>query len=170
MLVRPANRADIPALAHVFTESWRVAYAGLMPDQLLASLSTSRREAQLERLFASSMDRESLLAAEVDSKVVGTAWTGPDRAHDADEDSGELYAIYVLSDHWDRGVGHALMQSALDSLRTNGFQRAVLWVLDGNRRAEQFYERVGWTRDSAMKLEEWGDFQLQEVRYLFPAL
>ena len=170
MEVRPATRADIPAIASVFTESWRVAYAGLMPDQLIASLDAGRRVTQLERLFASDMARESMLAAEVDGDVVGTAWTGPDRAHDADAQSGELYAIYVLAEHWDQGVGYALMQAAFDELRSHGFERAVLWVLDGNQRAERFYEQVGWTRDSAMKLEEWGDFQLQEVRYLFSPL
>jgi hypothetical protein len=37
-----------------------------------------------------------------------------------------------------------------------GFREAVLWVLDGNSRAEAFYRADGWTRDEAERDEVLG--------------
>jgi hypothetical protein len=37
-----------------------------------------------------------------------------------------------------------------------GFTEAVLWVLDGNSRAEAFYRADGWTRDGAERDEVLG--------------
>ena len=45
-----------------------------------------------------------------------------------------------------------------------GHDRAYLWVLDGNERADAFYARHGWLEDGAIKIEERPQFTLREHR------
>jgi GNAT superfamily N-acetyltransferase len=60
------------------------------------------------------------------------------------------------------------MAAALDVLRTNGFRRVALWVLEGNERARRFYQAGGWTSDGAQKLDESFGIPIIEVRYHRP--
>jgi GNAT superfamily N-acetyltransferase len=80
---------------------------------------------------------------------------------------GELYAIYVAPAAWDKAVGHALHEVAVEELGSE-YDEAVLWVLDGNARARRFYERHGWVPDGGIKQEQRGTAVLNEVRYRRP--
>ncbi|HVL03469.1 MAG TPA: hypothetical protein VM386_03415 [Acidimicrobiales bacterium] len=42
--LRDATPADAPAIANVLVQSWRAAYRGLLPDDVLAKLSIPDRE------------------------------------------------------------------------------------------------------------------------------
>ena len=46
-----------------------------------------------------------------------------------------------------------------------GFEEALLWVLEGNTRARDFYERQGWSKGKPIRLEEIGGRPVTEVRY-----
>jgi hypothetical protein len=50
-------------------------------------------------------------------------------------------------------------------LRDAGFGAAILWVLDGNDRAQRFYEIGGWQLDGAAKDIVIAETTLAEVRY-----
>jgi ribosomal protein S18 acetylase RimI-like enzyme len=55
---------------------------------------------------------------------------------------------------------------ALDRLRKDGFEEAILWVLRGNRQAIAFYERAGFGPDGASKVKRRTDgTELPVVRY-----
>ena len=82
--------------------------------------------------------------AMVDEETVGFATVGASYSEDG---IGELYAIYVQPSSWGHGVGRALIEQSELSLRDSGFPSALLWVLDGNERAERFYRSAGWERD-----------------------
>ena len=82
--------------------------------------------------------------------------------------AGELYGIYVHPDWWNRGVGRILINDARDRLARLGFDEAVLWVLDGNVRAERFYDKDGWRPDGQRRLAEVHGITVDELRYLRP--
>jgi hypothetical protein len=50
-------------------------------------------------------------------------------------------------------------------LRADGFEEAVLWVLDDNPRARRFYELAGWRLNGAVKEDTFLDTPVREVRY-----
>jgi GNAT superfamily N-acetyltransferase len=102
--------------------------------------------------------------AEQAGEVVGFAHLGPARDEPL-EDLGELYAIYVLPDAWGGGVGQALMAETLARLQAEGFDRAILWVLEDNPRTRRFYELAGWHADGGAKDETWLGTTIREVRY-----
>ena len=78
---------------------------------------------------------------------------------------GELSAVYVHPRTWDAGAGKELMLGAQRELRGMGYRQAVLWVLETNERARNFYAKGGWSPDGAVKTERRGDVGLHEVRY-----
>ena len=78
---------------------------------------------------------------------------------------GELHAIYLHPAAWDQGVGRALFRQGEDALRSLGYRSAILWVLETNRRARDFYEAAGWRADGETKIEQRERWTLHEVRY-----
>jgi ribosomal protein S18 acetylase RimI-like enzyme len=163
--IRPAEPADVDAIAEVHVGGWRWGYRGLLPDDLLAGLDAAERA---ERLLAVMGDAErtvSVHLAEQDGRAVGFVSCGPSREPDADDHTGEIYALYVEEDVAGTGVGTALLRAARAELRARGLDRVVLWVLETNARARRFYEREGWVADGTGKSEEFRGFTLHEVRY-----
>jgi GNAT superfamily N-acetyltransferase len=96
--------------------------------------------------------------------VVGFSGVGLARPG-ADPLLGELFTIYVLPEEWGHGVGRALMTRALERMRGEGFEEAILWVLEDNARTRRFYELAGWHDDGEVKEEQWLGSVVREVRY-----
>jgi len=95
-------------------------------------------------------------------QIVGFVSVGSSRDPDTD---AELFAIYVLPEHWGTGVGRTLIESGEEELRTLGHEEAILWVLDDNPRARRFYELAGWSVDGAAREIRIFGFDISEVRY-----
>lgn len=57
------------------------------------------------------------------------------------------------------------MRAAVAAMVEAGYRRATLWVLDGNERAQRFYEKLAWTADGAVRVDDRGSFRLRELRY-----
>ena len=139
-----------------------------MPDVYLDQLDVERRRAGWERTIAATDGPRSgtLVATEANGTVVGFAHIGPAREGDGDPIViGELAAIYLPPEVWGSGVGRRLMLAAVNVLRDAGFAEAILWVLEGNERAQRFYEIGGWQLDGVTKDVVIADLPLPEVRY-----
>lgn len=152
--VRTATREDAAAISLVRVRTWQAAYRGLIADAVLDGLDARAegvRRAQRWDLYTAD-PRSRQLVAEVQGRIVGWAAVGPSRDAARAQD-GELMAIYVLPAFWSTGVGHRLMVAAEEALREGGFAGAHLWVLDGNERAADFYERHGWREDGGEKVD-----------------
>lgn len=54
---------------------------------------------------------------------------------------GEIHELCVKQDMWSKGVGTALIEHTLSIFRKVGFQKAGLWVGEGNERAISFYRK-----------------------------
>jgi ribosomal protein S18 acetylase RimI-like enzyme len=158
--VRDAAIADARGIARVNVASWRAAYRGLIDDAVLDEAALTRE--WIVEIEASDEPRRHLLVAEIDGTLAGYARCGP--AEDGPADTGEIYGLYVHPDDWQRGVGCALLDIALDRLRADGFARAMLWVAENNARARLAYERLGWR---AANDGQTSDFHgAVEVRYV----
>lgn len=140
--VRRAVLEDAEAIARVHVDTWRTAYAGLLPAAVLAGLDVRERAETWRGLL--TRWPEATHVADSGGEVVGFASAGPARGEDG---AGELYAIYVLPGHWGTGAGRSLLEAAESALRMAGFPEAILWALAGNERAERFYRAAGWTQD-----------------------
>jgi len=162
--IRPAEWDDLAGIAEIHVGGWRWAYRGLVPDELLESLSVEDREAMWRR--AIDRPRHALTVAEQDGGVIGFVSVGPTLDADAAEATGEVYAIYLRPESVGRGMGRALLERAVGDLTALGFVRGSLWVLENNARTRRFYEVAGWCPDGTEKTEDWNGFPLREVRYV----
>jgi ribosomal protein S18 acetylase RimI-like enzyme len=160
--IRRATVLDAPALGQVHVRAWQAAYRGQMPDDYLDGLRPEERAAGWERGLSRDRDRDPVLVAEEDGRVVGFAVVGP--AEDP-EGAGELYAINVGPDRWGTGAGRALLAAAQAELARLDYAEAVLWVLPDNARARRFYELAGWTTDGTQRTSEVLGVVVPEVRY-----
>jgi GNAT superfamily N-acetyltransferase len=165
VVVRPAEIEDATGIARVHVAGWQAGYAGLLPPQYLAGLSLEQRAERWRAILADAQAASTTLVAELDGAITGFASVGPCRDDDAAPSTGELWGIYVDPAQWGAGVGHALHEAALQELLDAGMTAASLWVLQGNQRATDFYERHGWTADGAVKTDWRDDVRLDEVRY-----
>jgi GNAT superfamily N-acetyltransferase len=66
---------------------------------------------------------------------------------------GELDTIAVDPAYWRRGIGRALMDTAVDALRAEGYRRVILWTPARYPQGHAFYEQTGWRRTGATRSE-----------------
>lgn len=150
MRLRRATPGDAAAVAAVHVRSWQAAYRGLLPDDVLDGLDPAAFAARYT-FGRGGPDDPVTVVAEMEGSVAGFATTGPDR--EGETDRGELWALYADPAWWGHGVGRRLVGDARRRLRRSGRRRAVLWVLDGNARAERFYRADGWRPDGRRRTE-----------------
>lgn len=138
-----------------------------MPDDLLDSLRpTSRARAWHSWLTEESDNDFAAWVAVVDDEVIGFAASSTARDEDVPDKCVELLMIYLLQDHLGRGIGHLLINAAEDHWRAQGYDMAVLWVLESNAATRAFYEREGWVTDGETKDQPLGaDTTRPAVRY-----
>jgi len=160
--VRLATRADADAIGRLQVETWRIAYSGLLPQETIDAFDVSARQALWrEGLARTPRPGSATFVALVEGEVIGFATVGASHSEDG---TGELYAIYVDAARWGHGAGRELIQHAEVSLRESGFPRALLWVIEGNERAERFYRAAGWRRDGE-KEDVFQGAPVTELRY-----
>lgn len=165
-LIRSAEPTDAPRLGEVHVLAWQWAYRGQMPDDLLDSLRPeSRAKAWATWLTEESPNDFASWVAEVDGEVVGFAASSRSRDEDVPDQCAELLMIYLLKEHLGTGIGSALLSEAESYWRRQGYELAVLWVLDSNAPTRKFYERHGWQPDGSLRDHPAAGEQQVAVRY-----
>ncbi|MGH2447737.1 MAG: GNAT family N-acetyltransferase [Chloroflexota bacterium] len=86
-VIRSAVPNDAAAIARVRVETWRDAYRGLLPDEMLDGLSVDDTASTWRRLLEGADPSVLVLVAEVDGEIIGYSNAGPDRTG-PDGDSG----------------------------------------------------------------------------------
>ena len=156
--------ADAAAIAAVEVRTWQSAYRRLMPDAFLDGLSLAEKTESWYRNLVKHQHRERkrTVLAVSEEEVVGFATVGRGQE---DASVGLVFLVYVLPQHWQCGVGKALMAAIMDELRELGMREAMLWVLRENRRARHFYERLGWRPDGRTQSSQYGGVELEAICY-----
>jgi GNAT superfamily N-acetyltransferase len=135
LTVRRAALNDAPAIAAVHIASWRAAYRGLMPDQVLDELSLEARERDWRGWLSEGGAREFTLVAERDGTPVAFCTLEmPAREEDEPDDVAAIPALYADPEAFGTGAGAALMAAALEALGEAGYREVILWMLKGNGR------------------------------------
>ena len=128
---------EIRGKAFVHWKAWHEAYPGLVDQRYLDALTLER----CEKMACSWTD--GLIVAKHEGRVIGFVGCG-DRGDEA-PDTGEIFALYVLSEYYGKGVAHKLMEAGLEQLKH--YPQVCLWVLKENKRAIRFYQKCGFAPD-----------------------
>jgi len=131
--IRPATSADIDDLAALHVAAWRECYPGLLPEEEISRHGIGLRLAQWATQITQGHSRIMLAPG------CGFAQMGPQRdaACATLGYAEELYALYVLRAAYGTGLGEALLRAVV------GRSPWTALVIEGNRRACRFYERMG---------------------------
>src|SRR5204862_7512102 len=113
--IRPAYPSEVEALAEIQRDACLAAFAHIFPPELYPFPMDDVRE----RWATALADPEAaVLVSEADGRPIGLAGY---RAEWLD-------GLYVLPDHWARGLGLALHDRVLDRLHDAGYPHCHLWV------------------------------------------
>ena len=150
MIVRNAELEDMKQLGHIMAVSFRTAFADFVSQQTMDACAQEENcAAMLEGIYWEG--KMHFLIGENSSMLV---WQKV-------QDSAEIVAIHSLPESWGTGLGHAMLEEALNQI---GNQPVFLWAFKENKRARRFYEKYGFRWDGSERVSEF-DGAL-EVRYV----
>ncbi len=149
--VRIAWAADADAIAAVQVSAWRQLYADLLPAAMLESLDP----ADFAAMWGAALDkppdaRNRVLVALDRAATRGFAVTGPAPDPDMDPVSdGQISELVIDPAATGQGHGSRLLQAAADTLRSDGFTHASMWVNATDDAVREFVTAAGWAPDGA---------------------
>lgn len=158
--VRIAWADDASAIGDVQVRAWQHMYASTLPREVLDTLPVEQFAAQWQESITRPKEaRQRVLVGLERAKVRGFAATAPSLDTDAHPgEDGELAEFAVDPDH--RGVGHGsrLLHAAVDTMRTDKFKRATVWLNAADDARRAFLTAQGWAADGAHReLDLYGD-------------
>ena len=139
-VIRRALPGDASAIGRMHVKAWREAYAGMIPDEVLAQLDPGRRAAMWRDNLLNG--RRVVFVSELEDDIVGFGACGVQRDASLPYEQ-EIAALYVLRRAQRHGIGRGLMAAMASELMAQGHVAASLWVLEENAAARAFYERLG---------------------------
>ena len=86
---------------------------------------------------------DNCIVAEIDGKVVGTVWTRIMNDYGHVDDQTPSFAISLLKEFRNQGIGTELMRRMLQLLKNQGYKQASLAVQKANY-AVRMYKKVGF--------------------------
>ena len=101
--IRHADVNDAGILGEIHAGSWKAAYKGIVPDDILDNISTEKRQKYFEKALSEGREENFLIFA--DDKAVGFMCLGKCRDEDKDASYGEIWGIYLLPEDWNKGIG-----------------------------------------------------------------
>lgn len=142
-IIKPMeSEVEIDGKGYVHFKAWHETYTGLIDTEYLNNMT----EEKCKKIAHKWTD--NILVAKDGDKVIGFVGYGM-YCDETLTDCGEVFAIYVLADYHGQKVGYALMNAAFEKLAA--YKKIAVWVLKGNNKAINFYERYGFRFDGTEK-------------------
>ena len=136
-LKKPKTDDEIKGKTYVHWKSWHEAYTGLVSQEYLDKFTLDK----CEKMAYSWLD--NVIIAKDEDRVVGFVAYGNREGESSA--TGEIIALYILSEYYGTGLGRQLMEAGLEQLAE--YPQICLWVLKDNKRAIRFYEKCSFCPD-----------------------
>ena len=157
-IIKPMETdAEIEGKGYVHYKTVREAYEALLPEEYL------ERQTLEKCVSAAKTNPQNTLIAKDGERVVGFCCYNECR-DDGMEDTGEVFALYILAEYYGKKIGFNLMNAAMEKL--SAYDKVYLWVLQGNNRAIDFYRKYGFAFDGASEEIKLGDAKIK-LRMIF---
>jgi GNAT superfamily N-acetyltransferase len=168
--VRTARADDAAEIARIQLDTWRTAYAQILPAGSIVALDEAAvRDTWRAAVVDPPSPHHHVLVAQEQQRVVGFAAVGPaDEVLEGDPEPETTAAITALlvEPRWGRrGHGSRLLAASVDHWRDDGLTRAVVWLPEDDVASSAFYASAGWARDGYVRALDTGASTLREVRW-----
>jgi GNAT superfamily N-acetyltransferase len=157
--IRRAKPEDAAAVLAVHDSAWRLAYQGIIPHFHLETMINRRGLGWWKR----SLERGGMLVLTFDGQPQGYVTYGRAR-HAPLFKTGEIYELYLAPPFQGIGLGKRLLLAARRELENLGLKGLIIWALEDNVTACDFYARTGGER-CAQSAELYGDTTLPKVAF-----
>lgn len=165
MGIRKAEIKDARVLARIHISAWKKAYRHIVSPGFLQKLDEKKRAESFQKAIAGNPEETFLI--EDKGKVVGFTTIGECRDDDKDRDVGEIWGLYIDPDYWRKGYGKKLTEFSEKTLRDRKKTKVVLWVLEKNNIARDFYRKNGFVIEGGSGILEYlGNAKV--IRYIKP--
>ena len=167
--VRAAVPGDAAEIARIQVDTWRTAYAAIVPAEVLDGFDASAAAAAWHAAITSPPSgRHRVLLATEGQWRVGFAAFGPAEGLEADDaEQATTIAItpILVEPRWGRrGHGSRLLAAVVDLAREDGMTRAVAWIPEGDTPSREFLRSAGWAPDGLVRALDTGAGELREIR------
>ena len=167
--VRPAHPDDAGELGRIQVDTWRLAYAEVLPAPVLAGLDGPAAAARwTQAITAAPTPRHHVLVALEQQWLVGFAALGPAddlETDDSDQETTFDLALILVEPRWGRrGHGSRLLAAAVDHAREDGMTRAVCWIPEQDEATREFLVSAGWAPDGLARALDTGAGELRQIR------
>ena len=167
--MRPAVADDAAEIARIQLDTWRIAYADVLPEPVRAGLSADAAQlAWGAAITAPPTPRHHVLVAVEGSWRVGFSAFGPTDDLEADDPEPHrtmTIAPLLVEPRWGRrGHGSRLLAATVDLARADGMVRAVTWLPESDAASREFLLSAGWAPDGVVRALDTGAGELREVR------
>ena len=159
--IRHAEPQDAEAIAGTHRAAWSHAYAGILPYTALRHMLERRNVGWWRRAVRGST---SILVLDVGA-VAGYATLGLNRARSLPQE-GEIYELYLKPEFQGVGLGKRLFNEARHLLESLGCNGVVVWCLEDNHAATEFYRFQGG-RDVAEGHETFDGKTLKKLAFVW---
>lgn len=159
MEIRYLSEADDRlAVSGIYEASWKYVYRDILPRDYLESIPAGRWAFRLD-----GGERTTLVMLE-EGRYIGTSSCCASRFPEFDG-WGEIVSLYLLPEYMGRGFGKPLLEATVAALAGQGYRDVFLWVLEENRRARAFYEKMNFQLSGARRADVIGGKTVREAAY-----
>jgi ribosomal protein S18 acetylase RimI-like enzyme len=138
--LRDASLSDAEGMARVGRNAWMFAYAGILPDDFIASVTDLHLS--IERFQRSlTQPGHRLVAVSREGTLIGYAIQRAPCS--LDEYDGEICGLYVDPESSRAGVGRALVEAMVARFKSDGYRSMAIHTLAQNRIGCAFHEKLG---------------------------
>lgn len=148
-MIRRAGRKDASRLAEILIFAKRVTYRPIFKNDIL-----SFNEMQVLDLALAFRDNEHELDdiyVYDDGIIKGLIKWGNDKSK---SDCVRIHELFVDPFFQGQGIGGILINDCIHNSKELKFNKIILWVLEENKVARNFYEKHGFKYDEIYRLEE----------------
>jgi len=161
--IRKATLKDVNVISNIYALSWKSAYKGIVPQKYLDVLKCNFWVSS----FQNWINNNILTAQLINENEMPVGCVAYGKARDVNfANWGEIVSIYLLPDHFRKGYGQKLLQTAIIDMKLKGYENCYLWVLKENIKARNFYESNGFICNNDECFCEIMKKQLVDVRYI----
>ncbi len=122
---------------------------------------THKEDVEVYLNWLSRRDIAGLFIAKDKDKIVGfMALDGNWYSKKYNKIVGAIHELFVDPGYFNKGVGKAMMEKAIEYFKQRHLDAIELWVGDGNQRAMAFYKKFGFEEDGRY------NFWIRMVKYL----
>lgn len=143
VVIRKMKKEDVKGVVSIHINGWRTAYRGIIDADYLDDMDVDAKQYDYQNRVKDK--EENILVAEQNQKIVGFCRYAEDNRfskQNTDIDC-EVVALYIDYEHKRQGIGTKLFSAVREKMIEKGKRKMIVWCLEKNEPAKQFYQKMG---------------------------